>query len=75
MLTNFQIETGTAKKVRSLMRTALFMLRSVQTPRFEIFNRAGELLHPQGQAVLRGSDIGCVKQLFLEIAGRIPRAA
>ena len=75
LLTNFQIETGTAPKARSRKRTAHFMLRSVQTLRFEIFNRAGELLHPQGQAVLRLSDVEQVKQLFLKIAGRIPHAA
>lgn len=75
LLTNFQIETGTAKKARSRKRTARFVLRSVQTLRFELFNRAGELLRPRGQAVLRVSDVDRVKQLFLRIATRIPRAA
>lgn len=75
LLTSFQIETGAAKKARSRKRTTGYLLRSIQTLRFEVFNRAGELLHPQGQAILRLSDIARVKHTFLKLAGRIPRAA
>lgn len=75
LLTNFQIETGAASRARSKKRTALYILRSPQTLRFEIFNRAGEIVRPRGKAVLRLSDNGRVKHAFSRIADQLARAA
>jgi hypothetical protein len=75
LLTNFQIETGAASRARSKKRTALFVLRSPQTLRFELFNRAGEVVRPNGKTILRLSDNGHVSHAFLRIADRLARAA
>lgn len=75
LLTNFQIETGAASRARSKKRTALHILRSPQTLRFEIFNRAGEIVRPNGKTILRLSDNGRVKHAFSRIADQLARTA
>lgn len=75
LLTNFQIESGAAKRSRSRKRTALYVLKSPQTLRFEIFNRAGEIVRPAGRTLLRLSENAPVQDAFLRIAGRLARAA
>ena len=75
LLTNFQIEAGAARKPRSLKRTALFVLKSVQTLRFEVFCRAGQLIRPKGATVLRLSANRRVKQEFMRFARNLPKAA
>ncbi len=52
LLTNFQIETGAQERNRSQKRTTRWTLRSAQTLRFEIFNRAARLIRPGGTATL-----------------------
>ena len=75
LLTNFQIETGAAPRARSRKRTALHVLRSPQTLRFELFNRAGEIVRPNGKTILRLSDNGRVKHAFSRIADQLARTA
>ena len=75
LLANFQIETGTARKPRTRKRTGRYLLRSAQTLRFELFHRAGEIVHPNGTTVLRLPANVAVKNTFLRIASRLARGA
>ena len=75
LLTNFQIESGAAKRPRGFRATTLFVLKSVQTLRFEIFNRAGLLLRPNGATILRLAANPQVRDEFTRIARRLPRVA
>ena len=53
LLANFQIETGLTKRNRTLKNTNRWPLKSIRTLRFELINRAGYLLRPQGRLTLR----------------------
>ena len=53
LLANFQIESGLIKRHRTRKNTARWALKSVRTLRFELFNRAGHLMHPEGRATLQ----------------------
>lgn len=75
LLTNFQIETGAARRNRSRKRTALYVLKSPQTLRFELFNRAGEIVRPNGRTILRLSENARVRHDFERIAEQLARAA
>ena len=69
LITNFQIETGALPRRRSAKRTALHVLKSIHTLRFELFHRAGRLVHPAGATILRMARNEPTKRLFLRIAG------
>ena len=75
LLTNFQIDTGAAKRSRSHKGTALYVLKSVQTLRFELWNRAGHLLRPGGRAVLRLLRNPETEHLFTRIAQALNQTA
>jgi ribosomal protein L17 len=75
LLTNFQIETGVRKRSRSQKRTALHVLKSAQTLRFEIIRRAGQILRPRGTTVLRLQKNPLVEKLFSQINQRLEKAA
>lgn len=75
LLTNFQIESGAAKRPRGYRATALFVVKSVQTLRFEIFHRAGLLLRPNGATILRLAANPQVRETFKTFARRLPKAA
>ena len=75
LLANFQIETGAARCGRSRTYAALHVLQSAQTLRFELFHRAGELVRPNGGAVLRLAANDQVRRRFESIAAQLPRAA
>jgi hypothetical protein len=75
LLVNFQIDTGARRRNRSYKRTAIFQLKSAQTLRFEIFNRAGRIVRPDGLTILRMCKNGLGKALFLRIAERLKKAA
>jgi hypothetical protein len=75
LLTNFQLETGAASRPRSRKTTALYVLRSVQTLRFKIFCRAGELVRPNGTTMLRLQRNNPARKLFLQLAEAVPKAA
>jgi hypothetical protein len=53
VMTNFQLETGARRRGRTRKKTALYVLKRVQTLRFELIARAGCLVRPNGRAVLR----------------------
>ncbi len=67
LLTNFQIDTGAARRSRSHKGTALFVRKGVETLRFEWLNRAGQLLRPGGRTVLRLMSHPQTQSLFCKI--------
>lgn len=75
LLTNFQIDTGASERPRSEKRTARFVLCNIQTLRFLLINRAGEVVRPAGTTVLRLLRNDRAEQLFTRIAGHLARAA
>jgi hypothetical protein len=75
LLANFQIETGARQKPRSEKRTALYVLKSIHTLRFQLINRAGEIVRPMGTTVLRLLKNDQTEALFTRIAENLPRAA
>jgi hypothetical protein len=75
LLTNFQIDSGAARRARGFRATALFVLKSAQTLRFEIFHRAGLLLRPNGSTILRLAANPHVEQAFTRIAQHLPEVA
>jgi len=75
LITNFQIETGAPARRRSAKCTALHVLKSIHTLRFELFHRAGRLVRPDGLTVLRLAPNEPTKRLFLRIADHLGRAA
>ena len=68
LITNCQIETGAPSRPRSAKRTAIHVLKSMQTLRFELFHRAGRLVHPDGVTFLRMARNEPTRRLFLRIA-------
>ena len=75
LLTNFQIETGAATRPNSLKRTTLWVLQSAKSLRFEIFNRAGRLVRPNGRTALRLLKNTVTQKRFQEIARNLEKAA
>lgn len=53
LVANFQVATGTAVRARTQKRTPMPFLRSIKTLRFELFNRAGQIVRPNGITILR----------------------
>jgi hypothetical protein len=75
LLTNFQIETDAEKRPRTGKRTALRVLRRIQTLRFELINRAGEIVRPHGATVLRLQRNARAQNFFVRTAHALARAA
>jgi len=75
LLANFQIETGLTPRNRTLKNTTRWALKSVRTLRFELFNRAGHLVHPQGRARLRLQRNKHAEKQFQKISEALRKAA
>ena len=75
LLTNFQIETGAEPRRRTGKRTALRVLRRIQTLRFELINRAGEIVRPNGATLLRLQANSRAQAFFTRTADALARAA
>lgn len=75
ILINFQIETAGKRKNRSWKYTNIFKLKSVQTLRFEVFNRAGRLVNPNGKTVLRLSENDFARKTVLLLANGLKNIA
>lgn len=67
LITNFQIETGAPRRRRSAKRTALHVLKSIHTLRFELLHRAGRIVRPDGTTTLRLARNEPMKRLFLRM--------
>jgi hypothetical protein len=74
LLVSFQIDTGSVRRNRNEKRTCLFLLKHPQTLRFEIFNRAGRLVRPNGAAILRLSRNERHRTLFNRLANALKAA-
>ena len=75
LLTNFQIETGAARRPGSRKRTVLHVLQTVQTLRFVLFHRAGQLVRPGGRMRLRLRDNVATCQTFTRIRDALATVA
>jgi Transposase DDE domain group 1 len=75
LLTNFQIDTGAEQRTRSRKHTALHLLQTVQTLRFEVFHRAAILVRPDGRLRLRLMNNAPTRRTFTRIAKGLARAA
>ena len=71
LLTNFQLETGAPQRRRTRKHTVVPLLQSVQTLRFELFQRAALLVRPGGKARLRMTDNLPTRQTFTRIANAL----
>jgi hypothetical protein len=68
LLVSFQIDTGAHRRNRTDKRTCLYELKTAQTLRFELFNRAGRIVRPGGVTVLRLSRNSRYRDLFTRTA-------
>ena len=75
LLANFQIETGLTQRNRTLKNTNRWPLKSIRTLRFELFNRAGYLIRPQGRLTLRLQQNKHTEILYRKICTALQKAA
>jgi hypothetical protein len=68
LLVSFQIDTGARRRNRTEKRTCLYMLKTAQSLRFELFNRAGRIARPNGTTILRLSRNSRYRNLFTRTA-------
>jgi len=67
LMTNFQMDCSAPKRKRSKKRTTIYTLKSIQTLRFELLNRAGQVIRPSGMTVLRICKNKRIEALFKRI--------
>ena len=75
LLTNFQIETGAARRAPTRKRTVLPVLQTIQTLRFAFFNRAAQLVRPAGALRLRLTDNRDTRRTFNASLDALARVA
>lgn len=75
LVTGFQLETDAAERPKSLKRTAHFVLRRIQSLRFELFARAGIVQYPQGRPTLTLAHNLPTRHLFEQILASLQKAA
>ena len=75
LLTNFQIESGLTPRNRTLRNTGRWPLKSARTLRFELFNRAGQLVHPRGRGILRLQRNKQAEKQYQKITDQLRKAA
>lgn len=64
LVRNFQIDSGATIRGRTRKRTPRPVISSIQTLRFELLHRAGQLVRPRGRATLRLTDNPGTKTYF-----------
>jgi len=74
LMTSFQLATDARPRPRSLKRTALYVLKSIHTLRYEFIARAGLLRRPAGRATLTLAHNLPTRSLFERIADRLAAA-
>ena len=75
LLVNFQIETGLTKRNRTLKNTNRWPLKSIRTLRFELINRAGHLVRPEGRLTLRLQRNKRTEKHYRKICNALQKAA
>ncbi len=68
LLVGFQIDTGARRRHRTEKRTCLYELKTAQSLRFELLNRAGRVVRPNGITTLRLSSNSRYRDLFMRTA-------
>jgi hypothetical protein len=68
LLLNFQLATGAVVRGRTQKRTAMPFLKRIKTLRFELFNRAGQMVRPNGRTILRLTSNQQIEMLFRRAA-------
>lgn len=74
LITSFQLATDARPRPRSLKRTALYVMRSIHTLRYELIARAGLLRRPGGRATLTLAHNLPTRSLFERIVSRLAAA-
>jgi len=75
LMRSFQVAAGLTRRPLAARRRPLFAFRSIHTLRYELLHRAGLVLHPDGTPTLDVGTAAAVRQRFLAIDTRLPRAA
>jgi len=75
LVLNFQFATGAIEKPRSWKRTARYLIQSIQTLRFTVLNRAGQVLRPQGRTILRLAPVPQTREMIERMAEALTKAA
>lgn len=75
VMTSFQLVTTATRKPRTRKRTALFLLQTIATLRFEWLNKAGRLLRPGGTPTLRLVDNPATRDVVRKIELALDNAA
>lgn len=75
VVTNFQIETGAQKRGRTTKRSPLYLLKSIRSLRYELFNKAGIVQRPAGRATLTLARNMPTRKLFERVGSFLARAA
>ena len=71
LITSFQLMVGAPRRRKSLKRTALFVLKSIHTLRYEDLGRAGLVQYPQGRPTLTLSHNLPTRGLFQRMVARL----
>ena len=71
----FQAATIAPKRPSNGKRTTIFKLSSIQTLRYELFNRAGVVVNPFGKATLDVGSSPAVVSRFQSISDKLQKAA
>ncbi len=71
----FQATTIAPKRASNEKRTAMFKLSSIRTLRFQLLNRAGVVIKPQGQATLDVGRSPKVRNMFDTVCEKLDLAA
>jgi hypothetical protein len=75
LVTSFQIATSAPRLQRSRKRTALFLLKSIHTLRYEFLNKAGIVQRPNGRPTLTLSKNPATKEIVTRLLAKLDRAA
>jgi hypothetical protein len=75
LLANFQIETGVSRRPRTQKSTTHWVLKSIRTLRYEIFNRAARVIHPHGRMIVRLQRNKQAEAQFASISSALEKAA
>jgi hypothetical protein len=75
LVLNFQLATGAIQKSRTWKRTSRYVIQSIQTLRFTVLNRAGQVLRPQGRTILRLAPVPRTREIIERMAEALTKAA
>jgi len=75
LIKSFQVATTATRRPATRKRRARYTLEAIQTLRYKWINRAGVLVHPDGYSTLDVGSSPEVKNRFIELDRRLPKAA